>query len=215
MTDETQERRDVAPDDEKKKRETVIVNGREENVSDLWQTPASLIAFTKEYFGIPYFDMDACAMAHTAVAPEHLGHQHDGTFKDAMTHPWNPKLPGGTVWVNPPYSSGNLLAFAQRALTQFGTATTTRQDGLSYDGLYAPHCDRIIFLGKLDPSTKWFKLLARSPRCHETVMLSPRVHFVNPLDGKPQRGTNFCSVLFDLRRSTAKRKTISLAEFER
>lgn len=191
----------------------VRVGDRLEKAGDLWGTPPALLAFARRYFGIERFDFDACAQVQTAVAPEWHGYQADGTFRDALTHPWNPTLPGGVVWVNPPYSRGNLLAFAQSALRQFTMGDPKYGSTGPYP--YAPNVDRIIFLGKLDPSTRWFKLLAKSPRCHEVVMLSPRVHFLHHETRKPVRGTNFCSVLFDLRRSTPKRKTYSLAEFAR
>jgi hypothetical protein len=194
---------------------TVEINGRIEKVADLWSTPPSLLEASRKHFKVERYDFDACALPYTAVAPQHLGHQHGGVFLDAMRLPWNPKLPHGVAWCNPPYSRGNLLAFAQRALSQFETTDEQSMTQKWFRSPRVPNLDRIIFLGKLDPSTKWFKLLAKSPRCHEVVMLSPRVHFLNYATGKPQRGTNFCSVLFDLRRSTPKRKTYSLLEFER
>lgn len=176
----------------------VVINGRTEKISDLWRTDPDVVEAAKARFGIQRFNIDACAMPGTAFAPQWLGHQDDGTFVDALNTLWTPDGEG-VVWCNPPYSTGNLMAFACQALMS----------------LRADACDRVVFLGKLDPSTRWFKLLSKSPRCHETAMLSPRIAFVDPLTGKPIKSNNFCSVLFDLRRSTPKRKTYSLLEFKR
>ena len=184
----------------------------DDKITDTWATPPALLAFVRDYFRIERFDFDACASVANAVAPQWLGTQADGTFLDALAHPWNPKMPGGTAWCNPPYSRGNVQAFADRAILQFGQRIDA--SGILAEDR-APHLDRVIFLAKLDPSTRWFQTLARTPRCHEVVLLTPRVHFLHPETGKPVRGTNFCSVLFDLRRTTPKRKTISYKEFKR
>ncbi|MFZ9976275.1 MAG: DNA N-6-adenine-methyltransferase [Candidatus Limnocylindrus sp.] len=66
-----------------------------------WRTPPDLVAWCAERAGVPAWDLDAAALAGSAVAGEYLGPDHaDPERRDALAAPWNARH----VWLNPPYS---------------------------------------------------------------------------------------------------------------
>ena len=107
--------------------------------NDDWYTPDYILKASRKAMG-GQFDLDP-ASSHKAneqvKAKTYFTRQDNGLSKV-----WNPEL-YKKVWLNPPYSRGNILSFVLKFLGEL-------QDAQG------------IMLCRLDSSTRWFKLMVES-----------------------------------------------------
>lgn len=140
--------------------------------SDIRLTPEWLLAPVRE-FGDIY--LDPCAEPSNTV-----GAAVFFTFDDdGLNRSWS-DYHGCLVFVNPPYSRGQIMMWARKAVAE---ALTRRAD--------------IMFLVPSDTSTRWFAYLREN--CDSYCLLSKRVGFMRP-DGsggyEPLPGAKFGSAIF-------------------
>lgn len=133
---------------------------------DSWTTPEWLTKL------LPVVDLDPCSNPRATVrakATYSLESKNDG-----LSDPW-PEGPGVRIFVNPPYSRGQVLRWAKRC-TEFVQANPTAV---------------VLALVKLDPTTEWWREFHRVPCV--AYPFRQRVRF-----GGAQAGADFCSVLLVL-----------------
>ena len=115
------------------------VNQDEVYTNDDWYTPHFILDAARNCMG-GQFDLDP-ASSHKAneqvKAKTYFTRQDNGLCKL-----WNPML-YKKVWLNPPYSRGNIIEFVLKFLGEL-------------------HDAKGIMLCRLDSSTRWFKLMIES-----------------------------------------------------
>ena len=108
--------------------------------NDDWYTPEFILEASRKAMGVKQFDLDPASshLANEKVKAKTIFTRQD----DGLCKVWNPDL-YKTVWLNPPYSRGNILSFVLKFLGELGTS-------------------KGIMLCRLDSSTRWFKLMIES-----------------------------------------------------
>lgn len=183
---------------------------------DQWMTPPDVIELARKAMGSIDFDPASNHVAQQYVCAKDYCIAADDTESMEKTREWhNVLIDGlnqdwhGNVWINPPYSNGNIDAFVNKAITEW---TEVRLLGSPY---YTT--DRMIILVNSSTDTKWFHKLC----FHADLGLfwSGRIKFWKIFDGKAhekwegelskQRGTGkignsprFLNTLFFFGRST-------------
>lgn len=102
------------------------------SLSDEWQTPPWLVEQMALLFGP--FTLDAAAARWNHQAPRYLTERDD-----ALGRAWR-----GRVWLNPPYSRGNLIAFMRHAKRQ----------------VLAGHADLVAGVVPHSTADKWWRHVA-------------------------------------------------------
>lgn len=130
-------------------------------MNDLWETPQDLFDRLNGEF---LFDRDAACLPETAKCDKFWTPEDD-----ALTKKWHPNE---TIWLNPPYSRGNIDKFMEKA---------------------AKVPSLVVCLVRFDPSTTWFQKYVDGI-AEEVRMLARRPKFV----GAPS-AYNFpcCIVVYD------------------
>jgi len=131
--------------------------------NDHWQTPRPLFDELDREFG---FQLDAAASESNALCASYLTEEDD-----ALQLSWRELAE--RVWINPPYSRGNLPAFLEKAVKE------------------AQHGCTVVALVPADTSTKWW---------HEFAMQAAEIRFLRPrvrhrLNGKAQGSPKFGSAV--------------------
>lgn len=125
--------------------------------SDQYETPDDLFEALDQEF---HFGLDAAAKWDNHKCERFFGHYYPDdpdAFVDALSVPWDTGHKGA-VWLNPPYSRGNIDAFVEKAISEHFSNRLT-----------------IVLLTRCDPTTKWFKRLAQ--HSFEIRLLARRVKF--------------------------------------
>lgn len=94
---------------------------------DKWSTPKWLYDTLNEEFK---FTLDPCAEHHTAKCKKYFTMEDNGLYQ-----PWR----GGTVFMNPPYSRGNIDKWVEKAYLETGNPKT-----------------KVVGLLPVSTSSKWF-----------------------------------------------------------
>ena len=134
---------------------------------DNWQTPKDLFDKLDLEFA---FDFDVCADKSNYQTFVYFDEKID-----ALTISWNYKTEPAVVWMNPPYSRGNIDKFCKKAYDE-------SQKGCTVVGLLPGDC-----------STKWFHEYVM--RADEIRFLKRRVRFVDPDTGKQGGSPTFGSIV--------------------
>jgi phage N-6-adenine-methyltransferase len=143
-----------------------------------WRTPPALVARCAGLVHVPW-DLDAAALAGSAVTGEYLGPDHtDPGRRDALSVPW----PGRNVWLNPPYSR-NMKAWVSKAAAEVG-----REGG--------PDVIALLVFARTD--TAWWSILWEAAA--EVHFFRGRVSFLHPTTGEPVAPAPAPSALVVLRR---------------
>jgi len=116
--------------------------------SDQWETPDDLYNELDEEFE---FYFDAAASKSNAKRLEFSS--------DSLELDWSVL---GPVWLNPPYSRGNIDNFIEKTVQEYLKGTT------------------IVTLTRFDPTTSWFKLI--DEYAQEIRMLARRIKFKGAKD---------------------------------
>jgi len=121
-------------------------------MNDEWGTPDELFLSLDDEFD---FKFDAACKTINAKCST-------GNFLDlgidAMEAPWHKAI--GSIWLNPPYSRGNILSFMKKAYLE---------------SLLMDH--PVVCLIRCDPTTRWFKNWVDG-KALEVRLLKRRVRFV-------------------------------------
>lgn len=154
---------------------------------DDWGTPDCILDAVRAALG-GTIDLDPASSAwhnervgakrwYGEQAPGKIRHKPDRaaqvvTFLDGLKEPWAAE----TLYVNPPYSRGNIEPFVDRFLDGAGT-NGTAQD------CFGPCCERHgfshgIILVNVAPETRWQQKLLK--RCAALCWFSKRIGFVHP-----------------------------------
>jgi len=136
---------------------------------DNWQTPKDLFDKLDLEFA---FDFDVCADKSNYQTFVYFDEKID-----ALTISWNymMKTEPAVVWMNPPYSRGNIDKFCKKAYYE-------SQKGCTVVGLLPGDC-----------STKWFHEYVM--RADEIRFLERRVRFIDPDTGKKAGSPTFGSIV--------------------
>ena len=135
------------------------------SVSDEWYTPAWIIDLARKALG-GRIDTDP---ASNPTAQKHIkaGIYYSRVFSGiSVDHPW-----AGTVWLNPPYGTGeeSASAFTSRLLRELATGNVTAA---------------ITCLNLASASAKWFSPIWSQASSH--LLWTGRINFENPnQQGKP------------------------------
>ena len=123
-----------------------------------WYTPAWLIDVARDVLG-GEIDLDP-ASSETAQRTVQAG-RWISVAEDALNPhtPWQPPRDHGTCWLNPPYDSVRVAAFADRLVTEFGRGTV----------------GSALWLSNNATETRWAKLLLQ--HCSSFAVLHGRVKF--------------------------------------
>jgi phage N-6-adenine-methyltransferase len=117
------------------------------------------------------FKLDAAALSTNAKCETYLGPDHPiGLYRDGLEADWH-KLTDGPVWLNPPYSRGELVKWLAKCEKEAAAGITT------------------VVLLPVDTSTQWFHRYVQ-PRIKDVVFLQGRLTFKGtPLgkNGKPNK----------------------------
>ena len=107
--------------------------------NDDWYTPRFILDAARNCVG-GQFDLDPASshLANEKVKAKKIFTRQD----DGLNQVWNPEV-YKTVWLNPPYSRGNILNFVLKFLGELANA-------------------KGVMLCRLDASTRWFKLMIES-----------------------------------------------------
>ena len=108
---------------------------------------------------------------------------HFSLPRNGLIEPWPVVTHYGCVWVNPPYSNGQVVLWAQKIAYEFGRGVWP---------IYA--------LTSGDFSAAWFNLLWDAFSC--CVLLNDRVPFIYPGETKPKPGSNFGNVVWGFTHDT-------------
>lgn len=148
-------------------------------MNDEWETPNDLFFKLNDEFN---FSFDAACKTDNAKCST-------GNFLDlgleALEAPWH--MAHGAVWLNPPYSRGNIYPFMQKA---YGESQLTDKP--------------IVCLVRCDPTARWFKNWVDG-KAFEVRMLKHRVQFVGADASYP---FPCCVVIYDRTLHAAEQDTI-------
>jgi hypothetical protein len=135
--------------------------------NDEWYTPSSIIEAARESMG--GIDLDPCSCEEAQEIVE-AGTWYDKE-RNGLVQPWH-----GRVWLNPPYSKGNIIQFVNRLTCEYST--------------YKPGpVDAWCLLCNTDHSTERYKLA--SVMASFVVLLFRRVGFIAP-GGRPVKKNLRC-----------------------
>lgn len=134
------------------------------NPSDQWETPEDLFDAINNEYG---FTLDVAATAWNNKLSNFYNELNNSLVQDWI----------GTVWLNPPYSRGNINAFMRKALNEFKNG----------------NAKAVVALVRLDPSANWFTQFVHG-QAHEIRMFPRRVKFVGASSGYP---FPCCLVVYD------------------
>ena len=126
--------------------------------TDEWETPQDLFNKLKKEFP---FTLDAAA-THTNTKCDKWLSLLDN---DALTTNW--KSTSNYVWLNPPYSKGNIELFMRKAYLESISKGCT-----------------VVCLVRMDPSTKWWQNFVHN-KAAQVRMISRRIKFVGAKDNYP------------------------------
>ena len=122
--------------------------------------------------------LDPCAPAHNPTGAL----VHYTKADNGLAQPWRPSQ--GCVWVNPPYSTGQVSIWADKIQDE-----------------YCSGCHPIYALTSGDFTTKWWpRLYLVADAC---VLLSSRVPYIYPGEDTPRPGSNFGNVIWGYTHDTA------------
>ena len=130
MADKKRTKKKAVKKAEKKSNE--IDGGSDEHI-----TPPDVIVKIQNRLNV-LFDLDAAANSKNKRCRRFIDKK-----KNALVVPWGTKQNPSTVWLNPPYSSGNVLKFALKAIKEVEIG----------------NCKMVAVLTNADSTTKWHKLL--------------------------------------------------------
>jgi DNA (cytosine-5)-methyltransferase 1 len=145
--------------------------------SDFWRTPVALLERVRRLGPIA---LDPCGTQDNWTGARHCyteaGPRTDGSPKGTgLTVDWCELTPRpGLVFVNPPYSPGNLVEWASKIASSRG-------------------CDRLALL-PANTDTRWWHDIILTSR-PAVCFLRGRVRFVDPLSGRPAGCGRFASVV--------------------
>jgi site-specific DNA-methyltransferase (adenine-specific) len=114
---------------------------------DTWETPDDLFESIDQHFS---FELDACANYDNAKLGTYFTEE-----EDALKQDW---WPYKSVWMNPPYSRGNIGRFMEKALSESRKGCT------------------VVCLVRLDPTAGWFKKYVWG-KAEAVLALGKRVRF--------------------------------------
>ena len=135
--------------------------------NDEWQTPLELFNKLDKEFD---FWLDACCSCGNCLCPEGIFSEDD----NSLYLNWAEEQLG-SIWMNPPYSRGNIDQFCQKAYEE-------SQKGCTVVGLLPLR------------SASWFHKYVM--KAHEIRFLTRRIKFIDPDTGKPSIGSpNFDSII--------------------
>ena len=120
-------------------------------MNDSWETPDDLYEVLHKEFN---FSFDAACT--TSNCKTEVGNFYD-IGVDGLEAPWH--MAGRSIWLNPPYSRGNINAFMQKAY----------MESLLTD-------NNVVCLVRCDPTARWFKDWVDG-KALEVRMLKHRVRF--------------------------------------
>lgn len=135
---------------------------------DHWGTPVDVIEKVKDIFG-GSIDLDAASnrtCQEYIQAKEYYGLDND---KDALTRTWN----HNHIWLNPPYSAGNISRFVDKAIYEW--------DVRDFDQS-VPSPKQMMILTNVQSDSKWFHILLNS--CDTVLFWKGRIKFLKVIDGK-------------------------------
>jgi phage N-6-adenine-methyltransferase len=118
-------------------------------MNDHWNTPAWVLELIYDFCG--HLSLDPCSNATSLVCSDHRYTVRD----NGLIQPWF-----GNVFVNPPYSRGNLALWTQKALREY-----SRGD-----------CEHIFQLLPADTSCAWWH--AAVPRVTSVLFYKRRIRFL-------------------------------------
>jgi hypothetical protein len=137
--------------------------------NDNWCTPEWLTNL------LPEVDLDPCSNPNSTVRAKRALSLENGD--DGLTDPWDaPESGVASVYINPPYSRGEVDKWARKAVHFIQAAPTSRA---------------LLALVKLDPTTDWWARFHGVP-CRAYVF-KDRIKFDGADTGAP-----FCSALLVL-----------------
>jgi phage N-6-adenine-methyltransferase len=130
--------------------------------TDVRETPQD---FFEAWNTLYNFTLDAAAIKSNRKVKNYLGPDHeDESKRDALNCSWG--NPGDAVWLNPPYSRGELEKWLSKCEIECARGIT------------------VVVLLPSDTSTKWFHKHIH-PRLHMTHFIQRRLKFNGaPLDKK-------------------------------
>lgn len=132
--------------------------------TNLWRTPARLFAVLDRRWR---FGLDAAARAADALCPAYLGPDHDEEDRrNALECDIRLWQEDGPVYLNPPYSPGNLSRWIERA------------------SIVGRVLVPVVAVVPATPSTRWFAQAFET--AHRIEFLTERVAFDRP-DGSPSK----------------------------
>lgn len=148
-------------------------------ISDQFMTPPNVIELARTAMGSIDFDPASNYVAQQYVkAKEYCIDPSDEDsmlyatgvrHANGLTRQWH-----GNVWLNPPYSNGNIDAFVDKAIEEW---TTVRLLGSPYFTV-----DSMIILVNSSTDTKWYHKLCK--HASFGLMWSGRIKFWKIFDGK-------------------------------
>lgn len=150
--------------------------------NQFWETPTELISTLEENQGVK-FTIDLSATKENKKAPLWVG-PGSSIAEDLLA--WNPPFNTHEAWLNPPYE--NLAPWAEWVARN------------------SPNFTSISVLVPGDFSTKWWETFYKS--ANVSLLLTPRVGFVNPDTGKPVQGNPKPNTLFCYWRDGTRQETM-------
>lgn len=150
---QTGNKKPIGPPPARKKKQQILS-------TDYWETPPELFNTLNMRHR---FLIDAAAKKTTAKC-EHFFSEED----DALSIDWTKELKAvemvvgytGSIWLNPPYSRGNINTFMEKVADEHAKGVST-----------------IVTLTRFDPSAKWFQQYVDGV-AFKVLMLDRRVKFV-------------------------------------
>lgn len=142
----------------------MVASSNGSNSNDEWYTPIEVLDLVREVFGgIIDLDPYSCLKANQRV----LARNYFDKNKDGHNQRWS-----GKVFLNPPYSSGNISKALKKAIHELDYA------------------DEMIILTNSGTDTKWNRIISKGLQAYTIG----RIHFVYPsgeIAGVPSRGQVF------------------------
>jgi len=133
--------------------------------NDEMYTPSFLIEAARDVMGSIDLDPASCEVANRTVKADRFYTKE----QNGLDKTW-----AGNVWLNPPYSRGNMLPFSERFV-------------------FDPVRNGTMICNAMT-STRWFQLLCR--KCECMCILSKRISFIDSKTMEPKKGNDRSQVVF-------------------
>lgn len=140
--------------------------------NDEWYTPDYIIKAVRACMGGIDLDPASTEDANKIVGAKKIFTKED----DGLIQYWDPKI-YKRVWVNPPYSRGNLINFTDRFIDDLGNS-------------------KGIFLARYDSTTAWFQRMMESFVIKAMCLPKKKLFFTTIKDRKKKVGIRDGTVLF-------------------